>query len=378
MKIGIITLPLRTNYGGILQAYALQKILLQMGHDAYLIEKESVYDLPNWKKPFVYGKRLLKIIIGKKTPIFLEKELAKNKPIIEQHVRQFIKNNINKVEYKSFKFVGSKEYDAFIVGSDQIWRPKYFGTRNITDAYLAFAKNWNVKRIAYAISFGSSEWEYTNKQTSECKKLIELFNAVSVREYTGVNLCKNHFSISAELVLDPTLLLTKEDYIQFFQSSLNNPRKGDVFCYFLDKTSQKTLFTKRIAENENLTLFYIEQMTQSINTSTLYRICPPIEDWLKCFYDASLVITDSFHACVFSIIFQKPFIALGNHERGLARFQSLMKLFSTEDRLITSYDIKPTFKEINWNDINSTLNILRQKSLAFLKNAIIGDSLNNQ
>lgn len=375
MKIGIITLPLRTNYGGILQAYALQKVLLQMGFNANHIEKERSFNLPHWKKPIIYGKRLFKTILGKKTPIFLEKKLAKNRPIIEQHVMQFIKNNINKVEYKSFKSIGFKEYDAFIVGSDQIWRPKYFGTRNITDAYLAFAKNWNVKRIAYAISFGSSEWEYTSKQTSECKKLIELFNAVSVREYTGVDLCKKHFSISAEHVLDPTLLLTKEDYIQFIQNSLNNPRKGDVFCYFLDKTSQKSLFAKRIAENENLTVFNIEQMTQSINT--LYRICPPIEDWLKCFYDASLVITDSFHACVFSIIFQKPFIALGNHERGLARFQSLMKLFSIEDRLITTYDVKPTFKEIDWSKINSTLNIHRQKSLAFLKKALASDSLNN-
>lgn len=370
MKIGIITLPLRTNYGGILQAYALQKTVLQLGHDVTIIEKERLFKIPYWKKPYVYGKRIVKTILGKKTPIFLEKRLETDIPIIEQHTRRFIQNNIHRIYYKDFKYINPNEYDAFIVGSDQIWRPKYFGVNNITNAYLGFAKDWNIKRIAYAVSFGTSDWEYTSKQTAKCKKLIDLFNAISVREYSGSELCEKHFSISAEHVLDPTLLLTKDDYIHLIKDYINEPHKGDAFCYFLDDTPQKRLLAQNIIDTHKLTAFTVKSMPQIINNPIQYKICPPIEEWLKCFYDASLVITDSFHACVFSIIFQKPFIAIGNQERGMARFKSLMKLFGTEDRLITTYDTKLTFKEIDWENINSTLRLYRQKSIDFLKSAL--------
>lgn len=369
MKIGIITLPLRTNYGGILQAYALQKVLLQLGHDVTLIEKKRLFKIPYWKRPYVYVKRIVKSILGKKTPIFLEKKLATDIPIIEQHTRKFIHNNIHRICYKDYKCIRPNEYNAFIVGSDQIWRPKYFGVNNITNAYLGFAKDWNIKRIAYAVSFGTSDWEYTSRQTTECKKLIDLFNAVSVREYSGIELCKKNFSISAEHVLDPTLLLAKDDYIHLI-NNLTPPHKGEVFCYFLDETPQKRLISQNIIEYNKLTTFSVKSIPQEINNSIQLKICPPIEEWLKCFYDASLVITDSFHACVFSIIFQKPFIAIGNQERGMARFQSLMKLFGTEDRLITTYDTKLTFKEIDWEKINLTLRLYRQKSINFLKSAL--------
>lgn len=370
MKIGIITLPFRTNYGGILQAYALQKILLQLGHDVTIIEKERLFKLPYWKKPYVYCKRIVKTILGKKTPIFLEKRLAIDVPIFEQHTRRFIQNNIHRIYYKDFKYINPNEYNAFIVGSDQIWRPKYFGTNNITNAYLGFAKKWNIKRIAYAVSFGTSNWEYTSKQTIECKKLIGLFNAVSVREDSGIELCKKYFSIPAEQVLDPTLLLTKDDYFHLIKEYINKTQRGGVFYYFLDDTPQKRLFTQNVIENYKLTAFGIKSIQQDINHPIQPKICPPIEEWLKCFYDASLVITDSFHACVFSIIFQKPFIAIGNQERGMTRFQSLMKLCGTEDRLITTYDTNLAFKEINWDNINSTLILYRKKSIDFLKSAL--------
>ena len=101
------------------------------------------------------------------------------------------------------------EYDAFIVGSDQVWRPSY--NQHLEQAFLNFTENWkNVKRIAYAASFGVDNWEFTKKQTKECKRLVQKFDFVSVREDTAVNLCKEHLGIEATHVLDPTLLLSAD------------------------------------------------------------------------------------------------------------------------------------------------------------------------
>lgn len=87
----------------------------------------------------------------------------------------------------------------------------------IENAYLDFAKEWKIKRIAYAASFGTEEWEYTGEQTNNCAALLKKFNAVSVRESSGVQLCSDNFGVKAEHVLDPTMLLCKEDYIKLFK-----------------------------------------------------------------------------------------------------------------------------------------------------------------
>ena len=197
MRIGILTLPLHTNYGGILQAYALQTVLERMGHDVCLIEKKrQPLRLPLWKAPLSYGKRIIKNLTGNPFPIFYEQKMNREEPVVRQNTDKFINKYIKRRIVDDFSDIRGTDFDAIVVGSDQIWRPKYF--QEIEHAFLDFTEGWNIKRIAYAASFGTDEWEYTPEQTERCAKLLKRFDAVSVREKLGVSLCKEYFHVIPE------------------------------------------------------------------------------------------------------------------------------------------------------------------------------------
>lgn len=371
MRIGILTLPLNTNYGGILQAYALQTVLERMGHEVHVIEKKRhLLSIPIQKMPFCYGKRIVKNIIGRKFPIFYEQKYNREQPIIRQNTDKFIKKYIHIAEYDDFSDIKESEYDAIVVGSDQVWRPKYFGLNQIENAYLKFAEGWNIKRIAYAASFGTDEWEYTPKQTEECGRLLRMFDVVSVREDSAVNLCKKHFGVEAQHVLDPTMLLVKEDYIKLFEAADTPKSNGNLLCYILDETEEKKALIKHIAAEKGLIPFNVKSISDDINSPLYERIQPPLEQWLRGFYDADFVITDSFHACVFSIIFNKPFIVYGNINRGLSRFISLLNMFGLTERIVNNQTDLKRLENINddifyvkWKDI-------KQNSYKILKENI--------
>lgn len=353
MRIGILTLPLHTNYGGILQAYALQTVLERMGHKAFLIEKKrKPARLPLWKKPYSYSKRIVKNILGNPYPIFYEQKINRETPIVQQNTDKFINKYIKRKIYKDYTNIEEHDFDAIIVGSDQIWRPAYFP--NIEHAFLDFTETWNIKRIAYAASFGTDNWEYTPEQTTKCRELLKQFDAISVREVSGVYLCQKYFNAEAKHVLDPTMLLDKEDYIRLFENANTPKSKGTLFNYILDETPEKAALINEIARDKHLIPFHVGPKTENPLAPLEKRIQPPIEQWLRGFYDAEYVITDSFHACVFSILFNKPFIALGNIRRGMSRFISLLKTFDLTNRLITDSSFNQP-KEIHWETILSTL-----------------------
>ena len=164
-----------------------------MGHEVWVIDKKpDVPSLPLWKAIFVYPKRFVNKILGNKDNIvFLEKYVVKTQSIVRKNTDRFIKEYIHRI----------------VVGSDQVWRPVYFGENRIEDAYLNFAKNLTLKRIAYAPSFGVDVWEYSAEQTAKCKALLQKFNMVSVREKSGLQLCHKYLNCEAQWVLDPTMLL---------------------------------------------------------------------------------------------------------------------------------------------------------------------------
>lgn len=370
MKIGILTLPLNTNYGGILQAYALQTILKRMGCEVNVIEKKKrPLSLSIQEKPICYGKRIVKNLIGRKCPVFYEQKFNREQPIIQKNTDKFIHKYIHLITYNNFSDIKESEYDAIIVGSDQIWRPKYFRIDKIENAYLKFAEDWNIKRIAYAASFGTDQWEYTKKQTEECGRLLKKFDVVSVRETSGVDLCRNKFGVEAQHVLDPTMLLTKEDYIKLFEADNTPKSKGNLLCYILDETEEKKTLIKRIADEKGLMPFNVKSRSNDINSPISDRILPPIEQWLRGFYDAEFVVTDSFHACVFSIIFNKPFIAYGNARRGMSRFTSLLDLFGLKDCLITNISEYNNYSfDFNvWQNVNDILYRYKTIALDFIK-----------
>ena len=374
MKIGIITLPLNDNYGGILQAYALLKVLQEMGHEPQIISKPYSINMSLFKKLSKNCRQIArKIIINKQNP------WNKRDKEIENYLHTYTNNFI--IKYIKRHKPGSKysnikegEFNALVVGSDQVWRPIYWG-RSLSNAYLSFAKQWNVKRIAYAASFGTKEWQYTTRLTKECSSLAKLFDAVSVREDSGIELCNKNLGVDAEHVLDPTLLLEKEDYINLIKQNNQEESQGNLFCYILDNSKKISDSIKYIEEEYKLKGFQVKakndpHMLKSGECINEDHIIPSPTKWLRAFMDAKMVFTDSFHGCVFSIIFNKPFWVLGNKERGNARFDSLLKQFNLESRRIDLQDINNTNLNtpIDWEKVNTIKKEWQKKSFDFLKN----------
>lgn len=355
MKIGIVTQPLSRNYGGILQNYALQQTLIKLGHTPYTFDIGK-YTWNEWVISTL--KNIVKMIIGRSYN-FIDTPSDKYKK--EQILRTFVEQHINLISPRSKRPIEKKikEYklESIIVGSDQVWRPLY--NPYIEDMYLGFVNNQNVKKIAYAASFGIDEWEYTEEQTLICQSLVKKFKALSVREVSGINLCKMHLNVEAIQLVDPTILLSVEDYKKLV-SHIQKPKYKFLFAYILDQTSVKVEYIKKIAHCLGLK-YIIKGSDEKLLASD------SVENWIANFRDAEYVITDSFHGSVFSIIFNKSFIALGNNTRGMSRFNSLFTMFGLETRLLNSEEYsKVPDENINWTEINSKIKLYRKKSLEFL------------
>lgn len=376
MKIGILTLPLHTNYGGILQAYALQTVLERMGHNVIVFDPKWSLGRNKFRQNLSFCKYVIqKYLFRKEVKFYSIEDFQKQNTEREERekfTRTFIHKYIKSFTIKKLCKDVPRDIDAIVVGSDQVWRHYYFtGSYHcgIENAFLQFAKNWKIKRISYAASFGTDDWEYSTKETKDCAVLLQRFNAVGVREATAVTLCKEKLGYNTAVhVLDPTMLLTKDDYIKLVEAANTPKSSGNLLCYILDESEEKLGLINDIAKERHLTPFSVNSRIGDPSAPQKDRIQPPVEQWLRGFMDAQFVITDSFHACVFSILFGKPFLVIGNKERGMARFDSLLSLFSLENHLISSADkYNP---DLDYTITEETKNILKAKqelSVSFLK-----------
>ncbi len=374
MKIGIITQPLHINYGGLLQNYALQQTLKMLGHTPVTLRRNhlgihttSPVRQLRWKI-----KRTFKKLIGRKYPPSYN-ELS----IIHKHCEQFVQDNIYttpvlKDERSLRSTCNTEHFDAYIVGSDQVWRPAY--SDDIYTDFLKFCSHkQGIRRIAYAASFGVDEWEFSKEQTKECSRLAKLFDAVSVREESGITLCKQHLGIEATHLLDPTLLLDKEHYTQLARKAGETSSPGNLFCYILDPDDSKRETIAQIEQALSLKSFQVKAkkdiwlLKRGTNIDDL--VVPPPTKWLQAFDDAQMVLTDSFHGCVFSIIYNKPFWVITNPRRGNARFHSLLKMFNLQNRIIdiNNIGVAQLSAPIDWQAVNNIRKAMQQKSLQFLK-----------
>lgn len=369
MKIAIITLPLLTNYGGLLQAYALQEILRRLGHEVETLQIPYKKRLSTKRLPFVFAKRFFKKYILRKPHSLIFEENWWNQhgiPTMSLHTQRFL-NTYIKIRYiHKINDISPIDYEAFIVGSDQVFRPIYFNMP-IRIAYLSFTKGWNVKRISYAASFGTDDWEYTPKQTKKCAHLAKQFDFMSVREASAVYTCKEKFGINVSHVLDPTMLLQAQDYITLFKSTNTPKSEGNMHCYILDKTPEKQALIDKVANEKGLKPFSVLKSVKDPYSNPNLLTQPSVEQWLRAFYDSEFIITDSFHACVFSILFRKQFIVYGNIDRGMARFQSILSLFGLEDRLINDYEHYRQLNLIDYNKVYEKLDKMRTISMSYLK-----------
>lgn len=376
MRIGILTLPLHTNYGGILQAYALQTVLKRMGHEVVVFDTPNKAFLPPlWKLPLSFSKRIVLKFLGKTNRVFIERYNNKVRSVITQHIQPFVDTYLHRKVIRSFKDLKQEDYDAIIVGSDQVWRIIYFPRlwlgQQIENAYLDFAKNWNVKRIAYAASFGTENWEYDEEQTKECKNLLHKFDAVSTREVDGVKLCKAKFEVDAHHVLDPTMLLSMDDYMALFQKANTPKSEGTLLNYVLDETEEIDCLINKVATDKHLVPFAVNNPFEYDDSKPLQqRIKPSVETWLRGFSDAKFVMTDSFHACVFSILFKKQFAVIGNKVRGLSRIESLLECLGIEDRIVEDSNQVMQLPQINYDLVYVKLEQFRKKSWKFLNEAL--------
>ena len=377
MRIGILTLPLHTNYGGILQASALQTVLEKMGHEVVVFDTPKKNSLPPlWKLPLSLAKRILLKSMGRIDRIFIESYNNRVYPVITKEIQPFIDEKIHRKVFANFSKIGAREFDAIVVGSDQVWRSIYFVPMwlgfPIENAYLSFTKGWNLKRISYAASFGTDKWEYNEEQTLHSREALQMFDAVSVREENGVKLCKQYFDVDALHVLDPTMLLDANDYIELFKQKQTPKSKGNLLNYVLDEADEIESLIKKVASMRKMVPFGVNNPYEGDNTKPLnQRIKPSVEAWLRGFYDADFVITDSFHACVFSIIFKKQFIVIGNKERGMARFESLLKMFGLEERLVDEKVDVNNLYPIDYDKVYNLYGQLKERSLHFLSENLV-------
>ena len=371
MKIGILTLPLHTNYGGILQAWALQTVLERMGFEVTVLSRDKKIKLTPFFWLVKVPSRIIRKCLGMMVGTLNEWHYNKT----QDRIRVNIEPTINQYVHRDQRYLDTikeSDYDCFVVGSDQIWRPKYIADTlksTIDNAFLGFAKTWNVKKIAYAASFGTDEWEYTPEETKNVYDLIHKFEAVSVREESGKGLCFRHLGIKAEHVLDPTMLLNKDDYIEAFKIKEEPKSDGNLMTYILDCTDEKKALVDHIASDKNLKPFTVGAKIDDSTAQIEERIQPRLQKWLRGFYDAEFIVTDSFHACVFSILFGKPFIAIGNAKRGLSRFESLFGLFGLQKNLIS--DVSLYDKSYDYSVPATTYQKLEEwriKSMSYLKN----------
>lgn len=372
MKIGILTLPLHGNYGGNLQAYALMAALRSMGHEPFLIARRKP-PMARSAIPLEIAKRLVK-------RLFLRRPVSIGEGILHHRLRdtrnkwakEFI---LSHIQPQTLEFGSERElsthlpkygFDAIIVGSDQIWRPKY--APNIEESFLSFlGDDTSIRRVSYAPSFGTDDWEYTPEQQEKCAYLAKKFSAVSVRETSAIGLCKLRLGVEATHVVDPTMLLNRADYLSLTQDiSPPTSSQPQLLVYVLDESQQKQDAIDVIAAS--LCLETVRANRLGSDGATL-----PVESWLAAFRDCSFVITDSFHACVFAIIFEKPFIAYGNANRGLARFDSLLGMLNLRHRLVSSPDevtSELVSDSINWAEVRTQVTLRQMAGYAFLKDAL--------
>lgn len=374
MKIGMLTQPLHNNYGGLLQNYALQQVLKGMGHEVETVdwfpEKAGVVKEWLWKKKELLLSLMLK---DRERPRYQLTE--KEEETVGRNTHHFTKKYITVCPKKvcrveEFNGIDAEyRYDAYVVGSDQVWRPSYNSTM-MPAMFLGFTDRRDVKRIAYAASFGTSDWEFSPALTEVCARFAKRFDGITVREKSGVDLCREHLGVEATWVLDPTMLLNRKDYEKLVVEENEPKSAGTLFHYILDPSEEKKALIKRVAEEKGFKPFTIMPKCQAENRTkwdVKHRIedCvfPSVTSWLRGFMDAEMVIVDSFHGAVFSIIFNKPFWVIGNSKRGNARFESLLGLYGLEDRMITPGEAVDWNKTIDWVRVNQIREREKEMSL---------------
>lgn len=368
MKIGLLTLPIETGYGSIMQAFALKTALSLRGHDVILLRRLRKKKKYNLKR--IFRRSVKKYLLGRRdTIVLIDKKEAEEYLYVTQNTQRFVDKHLEPYSpayYSSDEMahISSLKLDAIVVGSDQVWRPGCMDS--VEDYFLCPIEHLTIKKYAYAASFGIDEWIYSGKETETCKKAVRNFEKVSVREDSGVKLCRDYLEKNAEFVLDPTLLFEKSFYASYIGEKHDIAKEHKVCAFILDRTDEKLSVLKRLSNMVGKKYFFAANNTEDRQAPLQERIAPSVESWLDSFNSSDVIFTDSFHGCAFSIIFRKDFYVFINQGRGVGRFKSLLGMFGLEHRVVDANTDLSLVKPIDWKIVEKKLQEMQDVSNRFL------------
>lgn len=392
MKIGIITLwESSDNYGQQLQCWALQKVLRKLGQDPFLIRYNTSLKNTYSEKIKSRLKSIIKIILIypliKK--VYRRKETKNKLRWLSEYKK---KNNYRDfIGFKKKYIITSSEIykdiyalrsnppkaDIYIAGSDQIW--SYPLSYEESKAYFLDFGSDIIKRISYAASFSLPE--YPEKLKPVLRDLLKRFDAISVREDTGVRICES-VGIKAELVVDPTLLLGQNDYKMLIRQ--NQQKENDsnyIYVYHLNIEDKEEIHwdeLKKLALNNNLSFRVTTSSGQLVGKELLDGVnyeYSTIPQWLSNISNAKFMVTTSFHGVVFCLIFHINFIwfpLTGKRSKGNSRVIDLLKSINLSSHIFSEINSleKVYTQSVNWDIVDIKLNLLKKKSISFLQRAL--------
>lgn len=379
MQLAILTLPLGHNYGGLLQAFSLQRYLQICGHDVEIVDRRSRNEsLQAWQR---CGKSVLKRATGRSRSVVT----PQRESMMHQHLARFKEEHLSiseplRSDLAIRRYFAEREFDGVIVGSDQVWRPRY--SPSIGNYFLDFLaeSDRDLRRLSYAASFGVDHWEYGGGLTVRCRELIAQFDALSVRERSGSELCERELGRVPAVVPDPTVLLDPSEFDSLIGATEPAAGKGGVVDYVLDRDPQIERAADRVSQvrdqvRDRLSIkpkMKLEEVSRSSANECEFL---PVEHWLASIKGADFVVTDSFHGVLMCTIFNTPFVALGNQSRGVTRFQSFLSDMKLTSRLVTDISgVDACVREpIDWVSVNGLLRQQRELGRSFLASNLQAD-----
>lgn len=389
MKVGIVTYVKADNYGAELQAFAMQYVLNKLGYDAEVIDLEKkTKDLS--KSPrnifrsifnryklygFVKGTKSVYTLIV--TKIREKKSSKDNIDLIEKKHKIFTSffDEYTKHSPKYYTYddmYNSKfDYEAFVAGSDQIWN--YMHTDHLDIFFLMFVKDPRVKKISYAASISVPKIPST--LISEYKRYLDNLDAISVRELKGQEIAQALTNKKVECVLDPTLLISRQEWIDNVSNKGYIEDKRYVVIYTLSGSFYIYNLAKKIAKELHAEVVNIKdgflRMKGDEGIKHLYDVGP--REFISLFSKAVYVITDSFHGTAFSINFNIPFTTLVNPVSNMnSRVMSILTITHLTDRIIydNGENKEPETLKVDFAPVNSIINDWRNKSVHFIKDSL--------
>lgn len=360
-KIGILTFHQADNYGALLQAYALKKVLADTGNNTEILNyhcPKLQKDYKIFKLPKLSGKDIIKQCVKYLLSPFLFYTHHK----FTGFRKKYLTDTVPLYPDTIGNYAG--QYDIFITGSDQVFNPR------ITDFdknyFLSFSKDKN-KNFSYAASFGLSLNDLSDKEKEFFKENLSAFNALSVREQQGRDIIKTLLSSESEVSSDPTLLLSKAAWQDI---SVCPKQNKYVLLYLMYKDKNIIKFAEKLAKAKNCKLIFISSVLDIKNRVPAKHITPTPQEWLGLFLNAEYVVTNSFHGFAFSVNFNKKFF-LGRLPAGMSvnsRLDNMLDWTGLHNRLYTkfaasdNYDVLP-----DWQIVNEKLQTERKKAFEYLQ-----------